>query len=59
MLNKNILKEQEFKNLLPGMANSLTETGILLDNLLFWSRNQINGFEVYLENIKIHSLSGY
>jgi len=56
MLNKNILNEQEFKNLLPGMTSSLTETSILLDNLLFWSRNQINGFEVHFENVKIHTL---
>jgi two-component system, sensor histidine kinase and response regulator len=43
LMDQDMLSPEEFTKVKEGMNNQLAALGLLLDNLLYWSRSQING----------------
>jgi signal transduction histidine kinase len=43
LMDQDMISPNEFKQVKEGMNNQLAALGLLLDNLLYWSRSQING----------------
>lgn len=43
LASKGLIAEQEFKNIAPQLLKELEGTSLLLDNLLFWAKNQMEG----------------
>ena len=56
MLNSEKINDDEFKKLMPEMGERLAETSMLLDNLLFWAKNQIQGLQHNQDAVNIHSI---
>ncbi len=51
-----VLSEEEFKSFLPLLSNNVGYTYDLLDNLLHWSRSQLQGETLNLEEFDLKSL---
>lgn len=49
--------EQELKTYLPVLKGNLEQTADLLNNLLFWSRSQINNMELNVEKTSVYDLT--
>lgn len=56
LLSSGKMNASEFKKLLPEMGEKLTETSMIMDNLLFWAKNQIQGLAPEQESIYIHKI---
>ncbi len=46
MIAQNMITEQEFYGLLPKLTRNFQYTTDLLDNLLYWSKNQMHGLKI-------------
>lgn len=54
--NRNLLPEEEAKNLYKTLEKKLSGTMVIVDNLLYWSKNQIAEIKPQLSEIDINSL---
>lgn len=50
------ISEKEFLNLIPDITTNIDATAILLDNLLTWSKSQLEGEKLNVHNISLHGL---
>lgn len=50
------LSEEEFKQFLPSLAQNVENTSRLIENLLFWSKSQLEGESVHPESFDIKEL---
>ena len=46
LLDENLVSEEEFKAIAKGLAEKVQNTSSLLDNLLHWAKNQIDGLKI-------------
>ncbi len=53
MLNKDLISEEEFKQLIPEVNKSLVSTSLLLESLLIWAKEQINNHVLKTANIDL------
>lgn len=51
-----MLSEQEFRNLIPMITRSVDDASALLENLLSWSRSQLEGEVIHRERFDLKSL---
>lgn len=56
MLSKNQITTNEFKNLAPALSKDIIYTTDLLENLLHWSRSQLEGFGIKKEYFDLRNL---
>ncbi|MBW3468079.1 ATP-binding protein [Arthrospiribacter ruber] len=57
LLNDDNLSQEEFQKYLPQVSQSLGENEQLLENLLFWSRNQMKGMTMQKSYVNVHRLA--
>lgn len=53
LMDEDMITPQEFSKVKEGMNNQLSALRLLLDNLLYWSRSQLNGQIIRKETINI------
>lgn len=53
LMDHDMITPEEFSKVKEGMNNQLSALGLLLDNLLYWSRSQLNGHIIRRETINI------
>ncbi len=56
LLNADMLDEKERKQVISSLDDHLSHTLALLDNLLYWSRMQMEGFKVYPRKVMIREM---
>lgn len=56
LVNEGVLSEEEFRDMLPDLANNVNSIQSLLDNLLTWARIQMKGIPVASEAFHIREL---
>jgi signal transduction histidine kinase len=56
LVNEGVLSEEEFRDMLPDLANNVNSIQSLLDNLLTWARIQMKGIPVAPEAFHIRAL---
>ena len=56
LIQEDNLSQEEFVSYIPLLAENLGNNNILLENLLVWSRSQMNGLEVNFTRLNIQSL---
>jgi two-component system, sensor histidine kinase and response regulator len=56
MLNNKIITVEEFRELIPNVANSLSQVSTLTDNLLHWVNSQMGGLKAEKEVFDLHQL---
>lgn len=56
LMDHDMITPEEFSEVKDDMNNQLSALGLLLDNLLFWSRSQLNGQIIRKETINIAPL---
>ncbi len=57
MAEEGNISEEEFKSLLPTLSKDVGYTSDMLENLLQWSRSQLQGESIRPENVDLKSLS--
>jgi len=57
MVDSKIIGKEEFMELVPFLNKSVHQGMEMMDNLLVWSKSQLNGFAVNPENIDLHELT--
>jgi len=53
LLEEETLTPEEFKEVIPLVSQNVGNNSILLENLLMWSRSQMQGMQTLTENVKI------
>jgi signal transduction histidine kinase len=56
LVNEGVLSEEEFRDMLPDLANNVNSIQSLLDNLLTWARIQMKGIPVASEAFHVREL---
>lgn len=56
MLNNKMITADEFRNLLPNIASSISYISNLTDNLLYWARSQMEGTKINPSVIDIYDI---
>lgn len=56
LLEENILSEEEFREFSKVLSLKLKNTSFLLDNLLYWAKSQLKGFELSLDRTSLLTL---
>ena len=59
LLHSDVLTKEEFGNYLGQMKREVDGVFVTLDNLLKWSKAQMDGFKIHKESIQIHSVIAY
>ena len=57
MVDSKIIDKEEFMELVPYLNKSVHQGMEMMDNLLVWSKSQLNGFAAHPENIDLHALT--
>ncbi len=57
MIDDGMITEQEFKALIPVLSKNVGYTSGLLENLLFWSKSQLQGEVIKSVDIKVRAVS--
>jgi len=56
LLEEETLTPEEFKEVIPLVSQNVGNNSILLENLLMWSRSQMQGMQTLRENVKINQV---
>ena len=56
LLNEQNLTKEEFEAYLPLLSQSIGNNSILLENVLIWSRSQMNGIKAEISTCNLHKL---
>lgn len=58
LVQRGLIDSNEFKIFLPELIKNVSYTNTLLDNLLHWAKNQLEGPEINPENINLKKIAG-
>lgn len=58
LVQRGLIDSNEFKTFLPELIKNVSYTNTLLDNLLHWAKNQLEGPEINPENINLKKIAG-
>jgi len=56
LLEEETLSPEEFKEVIPLVSQNVGNNSILLENLLMWSRSQMQGMQTLTENVRINQV---
>ena len=56
LLEEETLSPEEFKEVIPLLSQNVGNNSILLENLLMWSRSQMQGMQTLTENVSINQV---
>ncbi|MEK6480316.1 tetratricopeptide repeat-containing sensor histidine kinase [Catalinimonas sp. 4WD22] len=57
LVQRGLIDSEEFKAFLPELIKNVSYTNTLLDNLLHWAKNQLEGPEINPENINLKKIA--
>jgi signal transduction histidine kinase len=57
LIGQGVLEHEEVQQITGKLTNNVKETTNFLDNLLIWSRSQMNGIRIHLQELDMHRLA--